>query len=449
MPCRLIWLCGVLLAAAAGCSTDDQSSPQSAVPEGPWQLRALTFNAALAPGFEPYAAERRPKVLSALRAASQQLDVLCVQEFWVEADFAALVSATHDTLPFALHPEPRPGSGVCSGDELERLGACVQRSCAAPAVGDRAGCIQSECASEVGSLSGGCQGCLINHLDDRAQCASSGGAVLSDPAIFGGDSDIGLLSRYAISKQQTLPLDAYFQRGAVLYAQVQVPNLGHIHAFCTHLSSALGVIPYAGPNGSWAGEHARETQQLLDFIQLNASDGAPILVLGDLNTGLAINGQGKGAVLPDDFARLQASGLSDPFVDGGQAACSECRDNAARGPDSTDDLVDHLLLKNFPAASSTVTRSFTNLVSLLNEGTPIKLQLSDHYGIRLELNSRSPHLTQVERAAPAAASGRRRRHELHQQATGVFDRRSDRGDLQVEREVTEVLRIAQRQEQLR
>ena len=328
-----------------------------------------------------------PAVVSALQEAARDLDVLCVQEFWLESDFAQLLAATAQSLPAALRPAPVPGSGLCTAAELGSIGGCVQAHCTSAAADERVGCIQSECPSELGGLSGGCLGCLINQLDDFARCAPEAEPAVSDPAIFGGDYDTGLLSRYPISEREVLPLSAYFQRGAVLYARLEVPRLGPVHAFCTHFSSPLGVIPYAGPLGSWDGEHRRETEQLLDFVQAKAGNSEPVLVLGDLNTGPASNdGQ---AVLADDFALLLASGLTDPYLDGGQPQCSECNDNTLRPADSSNDLIDHLLIKRFPKSSARVTRKFSAPVSLSSSGSDAApSHLSDHYGLRLDLESR-------------------------------------------------------------
>lgn len=372
--------CLLAIAAALGCSTEGQ-------PEHAWQLRALTFNAALAPGFEPRSAERLPAVASALQAAAQDLDVLCVQEFWVDSDFTRLRTATAESLPNAVHPAPVPGTGGCTASELGSIGSCVQARCGSAATDGQVGCIQSQCPSEVVALSGACLGCLINHLDDFAECAPTAERLVSDPAIFGGDYDTGLLSRYPLSQQDVLPLAAYFQRGAVLYARLEVPHLGPVHAFCTHLSSPLGVIPYAGPFESWDAEHRRETEQLLNFIRAKAGESEPVLVMGDLNTGLALNG-GQ-AVLAEDFELLLGSGLQDPYLDGGQPQCTECNDNSFRRADFSDDLLDHLLIMRFPNASARVTRAFTTAVTLgpPSDAAP-PTHLSDHYGLRLDLESR-------------------------------------------------------------
>lgn len=351
--------------------------------QAPWQLRALTYNAALAPAFEPLSSERAPKVVAALSEAAAQLDVMCVQEFWLESDFASLLSATKNTLGNALRPDPKPGTGTCTAAQLTALATCQATECGELSGGDLVGCLQGQCRNEIQALPGACLGCLFDHVADFSLCAGTGSEP-SDPAIFGGDFDIGLLSRYPLQKKEILPLDAYFQRGAVLYAEIEVPKLGPVHAFCTHLSSSLGVIPYAGPDGSWDGEHTHEVEQLVNFIQAKAGDSEPVLVMGDLNMGVAL--QENPAVLPEDFGLLLATGLSDPFLDSGMPACSECGDNSFRGADSTDDLIDHLLVKRFPGSSSSVTRAFTEPVSLPTAGDPLLTNLSDHYGLRLAIS---------------------------------------------------------------
>jgi hypothetical protein len=109
----------------------------------------------------------------------------------------------------------------------------------------------------------------VNNVTDFSQCAGTG-TETANPGIFGGDSDLGLLSRYPILKQESRATPI-FQRGTVLYAKIDVPTLGPVHAFCTHLSSSLRVIPYAGPDRSWDGEHRREVAQLANFIQVKTT----------------------------------------------------------------------------------------------------------------------------------------------------------------------------------
>jgi endonuclease/exonuclease/phosphatase family metal-dependent hydrolase len=350
--------------------------PTSEGGAAPFAFRALTFNTALAPDFEPFAAQRAPKVIAALASAAADLDVMCVQEFWREEDFAALVAATNDSLPHTLHPAKKPGSGTCTADTLTPLGACLQAACPDAAGLGRVGCAEQACGDQVAALSGGCLGCIVNNPDDFGQCVGAG-TEANDPAIFGGDNDVGLLSRYPLDEAESLPLDAYFVRTDVLHARVDIPSLGRVHVFCTHLGSSLGPIPYAGPYGSWDGEHTHQVKQLLDIVAQKASDSEPVILLGDLNTGPALPNIYGAA--PDDYVLLAAQ-LENPYVLGGNAKCTECNDDSFRDADSHDDLIDHFLVRNFPSSKQSVERVFTDKVALDDTTT---VNLSDHYGLRL------------------------------------------------------------------
>jgi endonuclease/exonuclease/phosphatase family metal-dependent hydrolase len=373
-------------AATAGSGAAVVAGEGGAVGQGgegaePFTLRALTYNTALAPDFVPHADLRAPKVVAALAAAASELDVMCVQEFWQEADFDALVAATHDSLPNILRPAPKPGSGTCTAETLGPLGTCLQAACPNASGLDRVGCAQQACSDDVAALSGGCLGCIVNNLDDFGKCVGAR-TEANDPAIFGGDNDVGLLSRYPLEQAESIPLDAYFVRTDVLHALVDIPSLGKVHVFCTHLGSSLGPIPYAGPYTSWDGEHTHQVEQLLDIVAQKANDSAPVILLGDLNTGPAL--PDIHAVAPDDYALLAAQ-LDNPYVLGGGAKCTECSANSFRGAGSQDDLVDHFLIRNFPSTKQTVERVFTDEVALDASTT---FDLSDHYGLRLVVTSK-------------------------------------------------------------
>jgi hypothetical protein len=229
-------------------------------------LRIETFNVALAPGFAPLAAERTPAVISALGEQATRLDALCVQEFWQDAEFSQLAARAHDELPHALRRAPRPGTGTCTVDELTSLGQCLAMNCATASGVDQVLCAQSQCSATVANLSGGCLGCIMNNIGmDFTACAGPGGAA--DPAIYGGAYDVGMLTRNRILESDVnKELDSYFVRMAVLYAKLEVPGGSPVYAFCTHLGSSLGVIPYAGKYASWQDEHLHQVLQLRDYI---------------------------------------------------------------------------------------------------------------------------------------------------------------------------------------
>lgn len=349
--------------------------------EANWHFRALTFNSGLAPDFEPFTAERKPKIEAALTEAAPQLDLLCVQEYWAGADFAALKDALVAELPYEYRQAPKPGSGACTDADLGELGGCLQQKCAGKTGPELIQCAQVECYQAIQDVDGGCLGCFLEHLDDPNPLACLGDAP-SDPALFGGTFDVGLLSRYPLLQQAALEYDAYFVRASALYARVDVPGLGPVDTFCTHLGSSLGAIPYHGPHGSWDGEHSYQVAQLLSFISARASGSRPVLVLGDLNTGPASAGPPPiKAELPLDYQLLVGSGLANAVT---VPQCTICSDNVLRAGNSRETWLDHALIKGFPGAATT-GRALTAPFTLGVEPHATPMNLSDHYGLRVEL----------------------------------------------------------------
>jgi len=350
----------------------------------PFELRALSYNTALAPGFEPFTSERKPQIETALVSLAGQLDLLCVQEYWIGSDFDALASKLADNLPNRFRQAPRAGSGSCSEHDLNELGGCLAKSCAEQGGVELVGCAQTQCADAIEGIDGGCLGCFLDHLNDHAfsQCA---GNAPSDPALFGGAFDVGLLSRYPLSHLDALEYDAYFVRGSALYAQVDVPGLGPVDTFCTHLGSSLGVIPYQGSHGSWDGEHAYQVAQLMSFIAKKSNGKNPVMVLGDLNMGPGSAGPpAVSAELPLDYQLVIDSGLVDAVS---TPVCTTCSDNALRGEGARDLFIDHALLRGFQAevlADRQLQQTF--LLDPAQAGTA--MNLSDHYALRVELRSR-------------------------------------------------------------
>lgn len=281
----------------------------------------------MAPDFEPFTSERKPQIELALAALGGQLDLLCVQEYWVGQDFDTLASKLGDDLPHRFRQAPKPGSGSCSTLDLRELGGCLAQACSARSGVELVACAQTECAPVIQDVDGGCLGCFLDHLGDQLfdRCAGDD-SVVSEPALFGGAFDVGLLSRYPLSHTEALEYDAYFVRASALYAQVEVPGLGAVDTFCTHLGSSLGVIPYRGPHGSWEGEHARQVTQLMAFIADKANGRIPVLLLGDLNMGPESGGPSSvSAELPLDYQRMLDSGLVDAVA---TPFCTTCTDNA-------------------------------------------------------------------------------------------------------------------------
>src|SRR3954469_24935037 len=93
-------------------------------------FRVATFNAGLAVGVLPYTTQRLPRVVEAL--ASLDVDLLFVQEFWLDTHWQALCDAVRSKLPYVFRPKPvsPPHGAVCTKEQLAPLVACAKKHCA-------------------------------------------------------------------------------------------------------------------------------------------------------------------------------------------------------------------------------------------------------------------------------------------------------------------------------
>ncbi|MFZ5894581.1 MAG: endonuclease/exonuclease/phosphatase family protein [Myxococcota bacterium] len=362
------------------------SGPKDPPADPSFELRVATYNAALAPAFAPLVAERGEPVITALTQQASSLDLLCVQEFWLEDHWTALRDSAASQLPHAVRKPPRPGSGNCSEEELGKLVGCLQSSCSEHKDAELVSCATTNCAEAVVSLNPGCLGCVMNHVaGDLTACV--GEPQPSDPAIFGGSFDVGLLSRYPILASDIKELTSYFVRVAALYAKLDVPGAGPVHAFCTHLGSPLDIVPYGGAYGSWHDEQRQQILELLGFIRQKTHGSGRVLVLGDMNTGPAhasIHGEWQ-----DNYIALTSNGLQNPYLAQGDADCTWCPSNTYH-PDAEPTLIDHILQSGFDGASTIGARLFVDPVQLtLTEGS-VAAHLSDHYGLQSVIRSGTP-----------------------------------------------------------
>ncbi len=354
------WIVCSLLAAACG-ATDPEEEPSS--------VRVLTFNAGLAPNYEDHVDERTQPVIDALARSATELDVLCVQEFWREADWQKLVTAVSGELLHALRFEPKPGAS-CTEAEAKPLLDCVELNCAGTE--DRLACAMTKCPDEVAVLSGGCADCLVQNialpLDEMYTACVDPNATGGDSAIFGGVYDPGLLTRSEPLEKEMQELSSYFVRAGVLYAKVPRKEGEPIAVFCTHLGSELDGIDYQGPFGSWEGEHAQQESELLAYVAEKAPTG-PVMILGDLNTGVG--------EWDSHYQTLLEAGYQCPAMDA--QICTYCPENTFRADDGAPKLIDHVLLRELSAAR--VEKALTEVVTFKAGESDVTSSLSDHYGL--------------------------------------------------------------------
>lgn len=345
--------------------------PEPAPPAAP--LRVATFNAGLAVGVIPRAAERADEVVSAL--AGEKLDLLCVQEVWLDQHWQSLRAAVRPRLPHALRPPSRSASDdkPCGAAELAPVARCALTHCWSEGASGAAECAMRHCARLARDLAPECVGCLSRHplqrvgeildecVDPNPVRARSPGGTGKAVHFFDGSYGIGLLSALPLLDRDQRELVSAHHPRAVLHARVEVSG-APLHVFCTHLTPSLAGIPHPS-GGSWTEEQSAQVDALLDYVKDRAGT-QPAIVLGDLNTGPAAAGVRERN--PEHYARLIRAGFVNPYLDAEPASCTFCYDNPLTRGRGRGLVIDHVLLRGL---SGTAHR-FLDAPAL-----------SDHYGV--------------------------------------------------------------------
>jgi endonuclease/exonuclease/phosphatase family metal-dependent hydrolase len=375
---------------------NQHSVAQSSQPNARRSFSVATYNAGLAVGVLPHAAERAPHAISAL--AGLAADLLCVQEVWLPSHWQELVRVFGKRARHALRPPALSGdSGRCTAAEAAPALACVRRHCESAAESALALCAAAHCAGHAAALSPACAACLtknpLRSLSQTAsECVSSAGdttraAAAGTPArayVYGGSYGIGMLTSESVLEDDFLRFESEQLARGALYAKVRTgTELGDVHFFCTHLTADTRSIPFPDRVRSWSSEHEREVSDLLAWMERKAQ-GGPIVLLGDLNTGPAL-GRAAHARAPKQYERFLQAGFQNAYVETPTAACTFCNSNlVSGGAGRGGSLIDHVLLRG-TLATSRVWRELDAPLELSVGQRRIKTHLSDHYALVAEL----------------------------------------------------------------
>lgn len=371
---------GVLVAAACGSDDTTDTADATTTTAAPSSLELVTFNAGLARGFVDLAEQRVDTVAEAI--GELEADLVALQEVWEPGDVdqvrAAASSAGYDTVTF-LDPAPDTSAEpACPAGELDALEPCVRTSCADVPDDQLADCVLSSCGAEFGEVCESCQTCLGANvgqsLDSVLSTCSAGAASYA----YGGAFGIGLLSRLPVLESDHVVLDSSLNRRAILHAVVDAGELGEVHVYATHLSPIFSDIPYPG-EGSWAEEQADQIRRLLELVDEQVPDGAPVVILGDLNTGPAAGS--LAAESPENYQLLADAGFTNPYVDDAPV-CTFCADNPLVGgaDDDASVVIDHVLVRDLPGTTD-AERVLDEEITVEGADGPVASRISDHYGV--------------------------------------------------------------------
>jgi endonuclease/exonuclease/phosphatase family metal-dependent hydrolase len=352
-------------------------------------LRIATFNAGLAVGVLPHARERLPHIVSAL--ANLDVDLLFVQEFWLDPHWEELRVAAEARFPHAYRalPAEPPRRGVCSREEVAPLVACARAHCDGLTSDDLARCVVHRCASAATSMSPACLNCVASNptgsLDEiMAPCLAEADAP-QDPAsargasrggrygygvpglvAYGGSYGTGLLSALPLFDRDELVYEATLNARGALYARVEHRALGDMHVFATHFSP--------GPHD----EQLPQVERLLAWIGDKVGRGGRVILLGDLNTGPS-----SGL-----YRRLEAAGFENPYTAlPDPPATFPDGSFSSRGMGRSGWLLDHVLLRGF-SEPATAERILDEPLTIEAEGQKVRTTYSDHCGILVTVGGR-------------------------------------------------------------
>ncbi|WP_437563378.1 endonuclease/exonuclease/phosphatase family protein [Sorangium sp. So ce542] len=333
-------------------------------------FRIATFNAGLAVGVLPYATERVPRVVEAL--AALDVDLLFVQEFWLDAHWDLLRRALESRLPHALRPEPAHPAprAACSASQVRPLVACAEAKCSGLTDEALARCVVQSCAPTALALPTPCLNCIasrpvgtIHEIVDRcvgdpaapAAPAAGSSSRFGGLIAYGGSFGTGLLSAAPLDDRDLLVFESTVNARGALYARVAAAELGALHVFAAHLS----------PGGP---EQPPQLERLLDWVDAKAGR-APALLLGDLNTT-------PGSSL---FRRLERAGFRDADVPDRRATFSH--DGLGTGDvEDSGWRLDHVLVRGLDAGLR-ADRILDEPITMQAAGRAVRTTLSDHFGV--------------------------------------------------------------------
>jgi endonuclease/exonuclease/phosphatase family metal-dependent hydrolase len=357
-------------------------------------FRALTFNAGLAVGILPHARERAPKIGAAL--AGLPVDLMCVQEVWLEEHWADLERGARPRFQHTFRPTPAAsGPERCNKRELEPVIDCMRQYCSTADPDSIGWCAGEHCGGFAQKLSPACTRCLLRDpsrsLERIERQCSSSVAAPSEPVsggkalAYGGSYGLGILSSVPLKEREFLAFD--LSRGiarGVMHVAITPPRYsGTLHLFCTHLTPVTSgrIQPLSGQ--ARPEEQARQIDMLLAFIERKAPRGTTAVLLGDLNTGPG--SENVRPTLPQHYQRFVRAGFESPYLSILPARCTFCANNSMNGGGGAGgSLIDHALLRDF-RGSARAMRALDEPIEIEVADSKLKSAYSDHYGIVVAL----------------------------------------------------------------
>lgn len=370
-----------MLALSVLVACKSEKEPPAGTPE---PLTVASFNAGLALGFVPGAESRTPLVAEAL--AGMDADVICLQEVWTPDQVAAIEAAVADVYPHRHFPAAQQSpDATCGATDLDPLVQCLTDSCDSTCADEVPDCAFSACAVPFVLLPLDCMRCAMAHVgDDPAEVAES---CVSDPVEFayGGSFGTGILSKKPLQGVEEHVFSSTSNRRGVTHAVVDAGV--SVDVYCTHLTAVFDTIPYPRAVGSWQEEQVVQVDEMLSFLDETGGDHR--VLVGDLNTGPAVEAQGIVSEAFVSYDALVEAGAADPYLEL-DGRCTFCASNPILSQTGqTDDvLIDHVLTWGMEASAATRILDGEVSAETCLAGVDLSTSaLSDHYGIQVTIQA--------------------------------------------------------------
>lgn len=370
------------------------------------QLRVVTMNAGLASGVVDMANARTPDFARDI-AQFRDADVLCLQEVWKE-DAVSAVQKSLGLPPDHIYRvdtrgrNEEPGRFTCSASQIAKVMSCVKDTCKYDEAEHQTICALQElrkCPLTLSSLRyfGGlpCLNCLAasvgKPIDEIARACISKKGVSH---VYDGENGVILASKWPLRNRSYIELPASAVNKVVLFATIDIPGRGPMEVACTHLTSPEKDIPTTNPRfKTWDQEVAEQFRLTAAALKARAGN-RPALLVGDLNTGIDFQKDGRVTHEPvwDD---ILAEGFGDPASRVRPPMCTMCPENVLRHAGSSR-VIDHVLTldpKNWKPFEPICGRQLLTGRRMYERanGSRVELEVSDHYGVEIDFSGSEIH----------------------------------------------------------
>lgn len=367
------------------------------------ELTITTYNLGLAHGDVPYAKERLPKIIEALKDPNFVSDVVCMQEVWSDDDSRLLQAQLADKYPYVFwvpsQQEYLSDTPVASLQQKEFVDfiKAVQERCGAESPETLGVSVQARCQNEFIALARANPACVIALMAQSGKSATlpqilenltqkKAGKFIAD-----GSNGLLILSKYPIEKSDHLYLESFLMHRAALYVQID-KNGEKYHIFTAHTAANMSPLPYLGKFSSWDEETHEQYKQLIRWINgKNIQD--TVYLAADLNSSFADEWRQLNGLLPQSCDLFLTAGFVD--LCRGRISCSFCVDSnliildrikmGMTYPEGKD-LIDHIFVRDMPNDVRTrVDIVFDEPVEITWNGSKKTTNLSDHYGLQASI----------------------------------------------------------------